>query len=148
MSIFSDEEVSKLEQRFAKERDTFPPLFITTSYDNGNSSYWTSKNKPSTLILHRLCFLAKAALELLATIHKDPKTDFPLDDLFKANLEGYNALIHLNPAIVQRCLSSEIEDSNLKTKVGAFVKKPETIELPIAGYSPITRVLQDLRVRF
>ncbi|KAL5273701.1 NOL6 family protein [Megaselia abdita] len=141
----SEKEISKLEQKFAKERDTFPALFITTSYDNGNTSYWTLKEKPSHLILKRLCFLAKSALEMLSKVFEDPKQTIPTDDLFKPNTEGYNALIHLNPSLVQRCLSTEFEEP--KKQEGSFVRKPEKPNLPIAGYSPITRALQDLRVR-
>lgn len=83
---------------------------------------------------------------MLSKIYKDPKQQFSIDDLFKANLEGYNAIIHLNPSVVQKCLSSELEDAKPEKGEGAFVKRPEKIKLPIAGYYPITRVLQDLRV--
>lgn len=145
-SFFTDKDISKLEKKFATERDSFPSIFITTSYDNGNMSYWTTKEKPSNLILQRLSFLAKSALEMLGRMYDDPKQSIPLDDLFKPNIEGYNALIHLNPSVIQKCLSTELEEP--KKQEGAFVKKPEKPSLPIAGYSPITRALQDLRVGF
>lgn len=142
----SDDEILKLKEKFAKERDSFPPLFITTCYDQGHTSYWACNEKPLHLVLQRLGFLASSALETLEKGFEDFKQNIPLNDLFKPNMDGYNALIHLDTSIVQSCLSNELADP--KKEPGAFVRKPEKPNLPIAGYSPITEALFHLRVSF
>ncbi len=68
----TDEVLTDIQSKFTTQRQTFPPMFITSPYDK-QLSMWT-KTSPNAMILNRLQHLANAAKNSLVSHLKNPIT--------------------------------------------------------------------------
>lgn len=139
----SDEEISAVETLFSTARNSLPPLFISTPYDQ-QKSLWTRK-APSQLILNRISVLAKESLRLFDDLLlKDINLD--VKSMFRPALSEYDCLIYLKSKMNPRRLQAvdvpdkcEIVDLH-PYKTHSFQK------IPIVDFDPVQCFLKDLRV--
>jgi hypothetical protein len=68
----TDEDSTDIQSKFTTQRQTFPPMFISSPYDK-QLSMWT-KTSPNAMILNRLQHLANAAKSSLVSHLNNPIT--------------------------------------------------------------------------
>nr|CAI5842983.1 unnamed protein product [Callosobruchus analis] len=95
----SGEEVTAAEAKLQQNRSQYPPLYIITPYDQGLSVF--TKSAPTKEVLFRVRQLARESLRFVSD-SLDKGSPLNIQQLFTPNLEGYNALIHLNPEMNSR----------------------------------------------
>ncbi|XP_055379758.1 nucleolar protein 6 [Condylostylus longicornis] len=131
----TQQEIADLEEKFSTKRDTFPLLFIATSFDEKRYGTWWGKTAPNIHILCRVVTLAKHALEILQTMYLSGNK-LHINSLFLPSFDGYDVIIKLNKDIVQKCtvhkLSEIISASNKKI-------------VPTAGFNHVLLGLSELR---
>ncbi|XP_076620123.1 nucleolar protein 6 Mat89Ba [Colletes latitarsis] len=138
----SSEEIAAVETLFASSRDSLPPLFISTPYDQ-QKSLWTKK-APTTLILNRITMLARQSLKLFEEqlLTKDALNVKPL---FRPPFTEYDCLIHLMPHMVPRKLQA-IDISKKCQVLNWHPYKPHSQQkIPVAGFDPVQCLLKELR---
>ncbi|XP_046821739.1 nucleolar protein 6 [Vespa crabro] len=138
----SKEEIIEVETLFGKSRDTLPPLFISTPYDQ-QGSLWTRK-APTVLILNRICLLAQESLKLF---EQQLYTKMILDckSLFRSPISEYDCLIHLKPLLNPRRLQA-IDLNEEHPVVEWHPYKPHSLEkIPVIDFDPIQYFLKELR---
>lgn len=140
-----EEEIIAVETLFGSSRDSLPPLFISTPYDQ-QRSLWTKK-APSILILNRITMLAKQSLklyedQLFTKVLLDFKT------LFRPPITEYDCLIYLKPLMVPRRLQAvDVNDEEPIVEWHPY-KRHSAQKVPIVGFDPVQFFLQELRVSF
>ncbi|XP_043516019.1 nucleolar protein 6 isoform X3 [Frieseomelitta varia] len=141
-SEMSKEEIIAVETLFGSSRDSLPPLFISTPYDQ-QRSLWTKK-APSILILNRITMLAKQSLklyedQLFTKVLLDFKT------LFRPPITEYDCLIYLKPLMVPRRLQAvDVNDEEPIVEWHPY-KRHSAQKVPIVGFDPVQLFLQELR---
>lgn len=141
-SQISDEEIVAVETLFNTARNSLPPLFISTPYDQ-QKSLWT-REAPSLLILNRMSALAKASLELFNDLLIDNTID--IKPLFRPALSEYDCLIHLKYKMICRRLQAvDIPDSVNIVNVHPY-KMHSLQKIPVVDFDAVQCFLKDLRV--
>ncbi|XP_044728084.1 nucleolar protein 6 [Chrysoperla carnea] len=129
-------EINEIHTTFTKTRQTLPPMFIITPYDQGKS-IWT-REAPTLNILLRLQVLAKQTLEFMNNYVYDSSEGSynNCERLFKASLSGYNVIIKLKATILKQ--KSKLASTSV-SQMNHF--KDNTI----IATNPIESYLNDLR---
>lgn len=141
--VFVEEEIIEVETLFGKSRDTLPPLFISTPYDQQGSS-WTRK-APTILILNRICLLAQESLKLFEQ-QLYTKTISDCKALFRSPMSEYDCLIHLKPLLNPRRLQA-INLNEDHPFIEWHPYKPHSLQkIPIIDFDPVQYFLKELRV--
>ncbi|CAL7937003.1 unnamed protein product [Xylocopa violacea] len=138
----SREEIIAVETLFGSSRDSLPPLFISTPYDQ-QRSLWTKK-APSIVILNRITMLARESLKLFE--HElFTKSLLDLKPLFRPPLTEYDCLIHLKQSMIPRRLQAV--DVNAAHPVLEWhpYKRHSAQKIPVVDFDPVQRFLNDLR---
>lgn len=140
-NVFPESAISELEQHFATERESFPPLCIATSYDQQHyGKIWSSEQTPNVHVLARVTLLARQCLELIETsLLSTSMTFIKPTKIFKAPTQGYDLLIELSPDNVPNTLAFEFGSSFVE------FKKPNW-RMPLAGSNFLQNAVQLLRV--
>lgn len=137
------EEIVAVETLFASSRNSLPPLFISTPYDQ-QRSLWTRK-APTNLILNRITALARQSLKLFEE-QLFVTTVFDIKTLFRPPLTEYDCLIHLKPLMVPRRLQA-VDVSNKLPILEWHPYKPHTRQkIPVVNFDPVQCFLKELRV--
>ncbi|EGT38748.1 hypothetical protein CAEBREN_05768 [Caenorhabditis brenneri] len=97
---FSEEERSKLEEKFVKMRPVLPPMVVIHEEDHLGSKF--TRENPQGIVLNRLVAVAKEALKLMEKHTIGDKSIDLETSLLTENLSPYDAIIHLEPAAVVR----------------------------------------------
>lgn len=140
-SEMSSEEIIAVETLFASSRNTLPPLFISTPYDQ-QKSIWTKK--VSSLILNRITMLARQSLKLF---EDQLFTNVLLDikPLFRPPLTEYDCLIYLKSDMTPRKLQA-IDVSEMYPVLEWHPYKKHTAQkIPVTDFDPVQCFLKDLR---
>ncbi|KOC59379.1 Nucleolar protein 6, partial [Habropoda laboriosa] len=140
-SEMSRKEILDVETLFGTARDSLPPLFISTPYDQ-QRSLWTRK-APSLLILNRITALAKVFLQLYEE-HRFARTSLMIKFLFKPPLTEYDCVIYLNPRMVPRITEAVESPATLVEKWHPY-RKEQHERIPAVGFDPVQYLLRDLR---
>ncbi|XP_065363227.1 nucleolar protein 6 [Calliphora vicina] len=139
-SAMQETDISDLEQHFATERDTFPPLCLATSYDQKHyGKIWSSEQQPNVHVLARVTLLARQSLEIIeSTLLSSSLTFIRPVKIFKPPTQGYDFVIQLSPDKVTNTLSFEFGSS--------FVEftKPNW-HMPLAGSNFLQNAVNKLR---
>ncbi|XP_043253264.1 nucleolar protein 6 [Colletes gigas] len=138
----SSEEIAAVETLFASSRDSLPPLFISTPYDQ-QKSLWTKK-APTTLILNRITMLARQSLKLFEDqlLTKDALDVKPL---FRPPFTEYDCLIHLMPHMVPRKLQAIDVSKEYQVLNWHPYKSHSEQKIPVVGFDPVQCLLKELR---
>ncbi|KAI4493829.1 hypothetical protein M0804_002005 [Polistes exclamans] len=138
----SKEEIIEVETLFGTSRDSLPPLFISTPYDQ-KESLWTKK-APSVLILNRICLLARESLKLFEQ-QFNTRTMLDCKALFRSPISEYDCLIHLKPLLNPRRLQGVDLDEKYPV-VEWHPYKPHSLQkIPVIDFDPIQCFLKELR---
>ena len=138
----SREEIVAVETHFGSSRNTLPPLFISTPYDQ-QTSIWTRK-APTTLILNRITELAKQSLKLFEDqLFIKSVSDFKA--LFRPPLTEYDCLIHLKPLMVPRRMQNIDASDKYPVLDWHPYKKHSRQKIPIVDFDPVQCFLKELR---
>nr|CAH7712161.1 unnamed protein product [Callosobruchus chinensis] len=136
------EEATAVEAKLQQNRSQYPPLYIITPYDQGLSVF--TKSAPTKEVLFRARQLARESLRFVSdSLDKGSPINVP--QLFTPNLEGYNALIHLDPEMNSRryeeLVFGKVEDRIVVEKY----RKLEDEKIPIVNFDPVKKYLDTLR---
>lgn len=132
-----------METLFASFRNSLPPLFISTPYDQ-QKSLWTKK-APSTLVLNRITMLAKQSIKLYE-VQVFTKVLLDFKPLFRPPLTEYDCLIYLKPHMIPRRLQAvDINDAHPIIEWHPY-KRHSAQKIPVVGFDPVQYFLKDLRV--
>lgn len=141
--IIAGEEIVAVETHFGSSRNTLPPLFISTPYDQ-QRSIWTRK-APTTLILNRITALAKQSLKLFED-QLFVKSVLDFKALFRPPLTEYDCLIHLKPLMVPRRMQNSDASDKYPVLDWHPYKKHSRQKIPIVDFDPVQCFLKELRV--
>lgn len=143
MLNFTDEEIVAVETLFGTARNSLPPLFISTPYDQ-QKSLWTRK-APSQLTLNRMSMLAKESLKLFDDLLFN-NTILDVKPMFRPPLSAYDCLLHLKSSMIPRRLQAV--DVPSKTKIIDLhpYKIHSRQKIPVVDFDPVQCFLKDLRV--
>ncbi|KAL3286351.1 hypothetical protein HHI36_000859 [Cryptolaemus montrouzieri] len=137
----TSDQISNLDSRMRTNRESFPPLFILTPYDNGDSIF--TKKAPSKEVLVRLKVLANECLNVVQNILLQESL-FSIKELFIPNTNGFNCILNLrsltNPRKIERIIKYE-SDSKIHYREPCGDDKC----LPVIDFDPIQMYLRDLR---
>uniref|UniRef100_A0A1I7UGB3 Nucleolar protein 6 n=1 Tax=Caenorhabditis tropicalis TaxID=1561998 RepID=A0A1I7UGB3_9PELO len=97
---FSEEERSKLEEKFIKMRPILPPMVVIHDEDLLGTKF--TRENPQGIVLNRLVAVAKEALKLMEKQTIGQKSIDLETSLLTENLAPYDAIIHLEPSAVVR----------------------------------------------
>lgn len=132
-----------VESLYRTARDTLPPLFISTPYDQ-QKSLWTRKS-PTLLILNRISALAKTSLKLFEDLLFQWNV-IDVKPIFRPPLSEYNCLIYLKSCFNPRKLQA-IDIPNDEPEIAWHTFKPHSkAKIPIVGFDPVQCYLKELRV--
>ncbi|XP_076760517.1 nucleolar protein 6 Mat89Ba [Xylocopa sonorina] len=138
----SREEIIAAETLFGSSRDSLPPLFICTPYDQ-QRSLWTRK-APSTVILNRITMLARESLKLFE--HKLlTKSILDFKPLFRPPLTEYDCLIYLKPSMIPRRLQAVDLSDEYPVLEWHPYKRHSAQKIPVVDFDPVQCFLNDLR---
>ncbi|KAH8295120.1 hypothetical protein KR018_007548, partial [Drosophila ironensis] len=101
-----EHELSDLEHSFRSERHSFPPVVVTTSYDQQHAGrLWTSDQAPSSLVLGHVTRLSREALGMIESSLMSKVLRFVRPaQLFRASNEGYDLVIQIRPDVLPNTL--------------------------------------------
>lgn len=134
-----------METLFGSSRDSLPPLFISTPYDQ-QRSLWTRK-APSILILNRITALARQSLKLYEN-QLFTKVLLDFKPLFRPPFTEYDCLIHLKSFMVPKILQAvDVSDTHPIVELYPY-KHHSAQKIPIVDFDPVQYFLRDLRVSF
>lgn len=131
------DQCADLQSTFINRRSALPPMFIATPFDSGHLSPWTA-HAPTGQILHRLVALARESLRVLEEQIACP-IDIDIRQIFRAPLNPYDVLIHLDDARVPNHYQSVDYAHTVSVKL---THKPL---LPVVDLDVVTRYVQTLR---
>ncbi|XP_017766382.1 PREDICTED: nucleolar protein 6 [Eufriesea mexicana] len=138
----SREEIIAVETLFGSSRDSLPPLFISTPYDQ-QRSLWTRK-APSILILNRITALARQSLKLYES-QLFTKVLLDFKPLFRPPLTEYDCLIYLKSSMVPKILQAvDVSDAHPIVELYPY-KHHSAQKIPIVDFDPVQYFLRDLR---
>ncbi|EFO99087.1 CRE-NOL-6 protein [Caenorhabditis remanei] len=100
LKSWTEEERSKLEEKFIKMRPILPPMVVIHEEDQLGSKF--TRENPQGIVLNRLVAVAKEALKLMEKQTIGQKSIDLETSLLTENLAPYDAIIHLEPAAVVR----------------------------------------------
>ncbi|XP_017876904.1 nucleolar protein 6 [Ceratina calcarata] len=140
-SEMSSEEIMSVETLFASSRDSLPPLFISTPYDQ-QKSIWTKK--VSSLILNRITMLARQSIKLFQD-QLFTNTLLDIRPLFRPPLTEYDCLIYLKSDMVPRKLQAVDVSEMYPILEWHPYKKHTAQKIPITDFDPVQCFLKDLR---
>ncbi|UMM20614.1 hypothetical protein L5515_015822 [Caenorhabditis briggsae] len=100
LKSWSEEERSKLEEKFVKMRPILPPMVVIHEEDHQGMKF--TRENPSGIVLNRLVAVAKDALKLVEKQTTGEKSIDLETSLLTENLSPYDAVIHLEPPAVVR----------------------------------------------
>ncbi|VEN62255.1 unnamed protein product [Callosobruchus maculatus] len=138
----SGEEVTAVEAKLQQNRSQYPPLYIITPYDQGASVF--TKSAPTKEVLFRVRQLARESLRFVSD-SLDTGSPINVQQLFTPNLEGYNALIHLNPEMNSRRYEELVFDKVEDRIVIEKYRKLDDEKIPIVNFDPVKKYLDTLR---
>ncbi|XP_076236825.1 nucleolar protein 6 Mat89Ba isoform X2 [Calliopsis andreniformis] len=138
----SREEIVAVEALFASSRNSLPPLFISTPYDQ-QKSLWTRK-APTNLILNRITALARQSLKLFEE-ELFRKTALDFKPLFRPPLTEYDCLIRLKPLMVPRRLQAIDLSKNYPESSWHPYKAHSKQKIPVVDFDPVQYFLKELR---
>ncbi|XP_032663829.1 nucleolar protein 6 [Odontomachus brunneus] len=138
----TNEEISAVETLFGTARNSLPPLFISTPYDQ-QKSLWT-RTAPSKLILYRISVLAKESLKIFDDLLvKNTVQD--LKRMFRPPLSEYDCVIYLKSAMNPRRLQAIDVPNNIAIVDLHPYKLHSFQKIPIVDFDPVQCFLRDLR---
>ncbi|XP_061927318.1 nucleolar protein 6 isoform X2 [Apis cerana] len=138
----SKEDIIAVETLFGSSRDSLPPLFISTPYDQ-QRSLWTKK-APSILVLNRITMLAKQCIKLYE-VQFFTKVLLDFKPLFRPPLTEYDCLIYLKSHMIPRRLQAvDINDAHPIIEWHPY-KRHSAQKIPVVGFDPVQYFLKDLR---
>lgn len=138
----SKEDIIAVETLFGSSRNSLPPLFISTPYDQ-QRSLWTKK-APSILVLNRITMLAKQCIKLYE-IQFFTKVLLDFKPLFRPPLTEYDCLIYLKSHMIPRRLQAvDINDAHPIIEWHPY-KRHSAQKIPVVGFDPVQYFLKDLR---
>lgn len=131
-----------METLFGSSRNSLPPLFISTPYDQ-QKSLWTLK-APTSLILNRISALAKESLKLFEDqLFLNNVLD--IRSMFRPPMSEYDCLIHLKPELNPRRLQAiDISDEESDDEWHPY-KKHSQQKIPVVDFDPVQCFLKELR---
>ncbi|KAK9869244.1 hypothetical protein WA026_002994 [Henosepilachna vigintioctopunctata] len=139
------EQISNVDTQMRINRDKYPPLFILTPYDNGDSIF--TKKAPSKQVLVRLKLLAAECLDVVANIVLNESL-YSIKELFIPNINGFNCVLHLrsliNPRRHERILNVETDG---KVPFSEPTKEAEE-NMPVIDFDPVQMYLKELRINY
>ncbi|KAF1768118.1 hypothetical protein GCK72_008080 [Caenorhabditis remanei] len=100
LKSWTEEERSKLEEKFIKMRPILPPMVVIHEEDQLGSKF--TRENPQGIVLNRLVAVAKEALKLMEKQTTGEKSIDLETSLLTENLAPYDAIINLEPAAVVR----------------------------------------------
>lgn len=139
LKSWSEDERSKLEEKFIKMRPILPPMVVIHEEDQLGSKF--TRENPTGIVLNRLVAVAKEALKL---VEKQTIGEKALDletSLLTENLAPYDAIVHLEPAAVVR-------------KKALLARKPIpdnpkfTPKIPVVELDPVDELVYQLNNSF
>nr|XP_012136698.1 PREDICTED: nucleolar protein 6 isoform X1 [Megachile rotundata] len=136
------EEILAVETFFGSSRNSLPPLFISTPYDQ-QRSLWTRK-APTTLILNRITALARQSLKLFED-QIFSKVILDCKPLFRPPLTEYDCLINLRPTMVPRRMQAVDLDDEYPLLDWHPYRKHSQQKIPVVDFDPVQYFLRDLR---
>lgn len=137
-----EEDIIAVETLFGSSRNSLPPLFISTPYDQ-QRSLWTKK-APSILVLNRITMLAKQCIKLYE-IQFFTKVLLDFKPLFRPPLTEYDCLIYLKSHMIPRRLQAvDINDAHPIIEWHPY-KRHSAQKIPVVGFDPVQYFLKDLR---
>lgn len=131
-----------METFFGSSRDSLPPLFISTPYDQ-QRSLWTRK-APTTLILNRITALARQSLKLFED-QIFAKVILDCKPLFRPPLTEYDCLINLKPVMVPRRMQAVDLDNEYPLLDWHPYRGHSQQKIPVVDFDPVQYFLRDLR---
>ncbi|KAL0117298.1 hypothetical protein PUN28_010271 [Cardiocondyla obscurior] len=136
------EEITAVETLFNTARNSLPPLFISTPYDQQKSLL--TRKAPSQLILNRINILAQESLKLFDDLIFN-KAILDVKPVFRPPLSEYDCVLHLKSDMIPRRLQAV--DVSKKTKiVDLHPYKTHTFQkIPVVDFDPVQYFLKDLR---
>ncbi|XP_012215234.2 nucleolar protein 6 [Linepithema humile] len=138
----TNEEISAVETLFGTARDSLPPLFLSTPYDQ-QKSLWTRK-APSQLILNRISLLAKLSLRLFDDLVVQ-NTVLDVKSMFRPALSEYDCLIYLKSKMNPRRLQAvDVPDKCEIVDLHPY-KTHSLQKIPVVDFDPVQCFLKDLR---
>lgn len=136
------QELIEIRNFFEKNRETLPPIFISTLYDK-QTSMWTNK-APNYLVINRVNSLAKEALRLINTKNFFENKKF-YSVLFKASLDNYDLILELEPKMNAR----RLQTLDIDTKMSDSVPLSEKSDyFPVVDFNPVEIYLKELRKNY
>ncbi|KZC04307.1 Nucleolar protein 6 [Dufourea novaeangliae] len=136
------EEIIAVETLFGSSRNSLPPLFISTPYDQ-QRSLWTRK-APTTLVLNRITALARQSLKLFED-QLFTKALLDVKPLFRPPLTEYDCLIHLKPLMIPRRRQAiDVSETYSLFDVHPY-KKHYAQKIPVVDFDPVQCFLKELR---
>lgn len=129
-----------METLFNTARNSLPPLFISTPYDQ-QKSLW-SREAPSQLTLNRISTLAKESLKLFDDLHTLPDVRC----MFRPPLSEYDCLIHLKSSMNPRRLQAVDVPDNANVVDLHPYKAHSSQKIPVVNFDVVQLFLKDLRV--
>ncbi|XP_060535133.1 nucleolar protein 6 isoform X3 [Cylas formicarius] len=140
----SKEDITELESTLQHNRQKVQPLYIIIPYDQGQSIF--TKHSPTKEVLHRIKSLSEVALDLIIN-RINERNLFDIKQLFLANWEGYELLIHLKPVMNPRRHEEVNDDGNSKIELQEY-KHTENEKIPIVDFDPVQIYLNILRENY
>ncbi|KAH8418447.1 hypothetical protein KR009_004270, partial [Drosophila setifemur] len=140
---WQDQQIAELEHNYRSKRQSYPPLGVSTSFDQQHAGrLWTSNQAPSLPVLSHVTRLARHALEIIETslLSKDLRFVRPAQ-LFRASNDGYDLVIQLKPDLVPNALSYDL--GSPFTSFGQ-----PNFQLPRAGVDHLAGIVSQLRSAF
>ncbi|XP_017076437.2 nucleolar protein 6 [Drosophila eugracilis] len=137
---WQEQQIADLEHSYRSDRQSYPPLALTTSYDMQHSGrLWTSDQSPSQRVLGHVTRLARHSLEIIESslMSKDLRFVRPAQ-LFRASNEGYDLVIQLKPDLVSNSLTYDLGSPFVSFGQPNF-------NLPRAGANNLAKIVRQLR---
>lgn len=125
LKSWSEEERSKLEEKFIKMRPILPPMVVVHEEDHLGSKF--TRENPQGIVLNRLVAVAKEALKMMEKQTTAEKSIDLETSLLAENLAPYDAIIHLEPGAVVR--KKALLDRKPASEGSKFPAKIPVIEL-------------------
>ena len=141
-NVLAGEQIVEVENLFGTSRESLPPLFISTPYDQ-QSSMWTKK-APTLVILNRVCLIAKEALKLIEAQMLNSTLDYRT--ICRPPLSEYDCLIHLKSIYNPRRYEAVEVDQNEPIVNWHPFKGHSQHRIPVVDFNPVQLYLKELRV--
>ncbi|CCD71797.2 Nucleolar protein 6 [Caenorhabditis elegans] len=136
---FSEDERSKLEEKFIKMRPILPPMVVIYEEDHLGSKF--TRENPQGIVLNRLVAVAREALKMMEKQAFGEKSIEMETSLLTENLSPYDAIINLEPCAVVR--KKALMERKPPAETSKFRQK-----IPVVELDPVDELVYQLNNSF